>query len=172
MLHRKGLQDGSCEKGRASYLGIVLTVLALALVISCVPVKSSSAYFTAYTTAAGGIEFNYVHRDEFHEEVDGLEKTLTVKNDGSGDVFARIKAVAPKSFTLTFSGANWTEGSDGFWYYTLPVAPGESTGELKITIDPGDYEGDFEVTVAEETVPALYREDGTAYADWNGGANG
>ena len=66
----------------------------------------------------------------------GVKSDVNVKNTGTIDAFIRVKLVTYRTndqrqhiggtaslptFTL---GANWVE-HDGYYYYTLPVAPGE-----------------------------------------------
>ena len=78
--------------------------------------------------------------------VNGKED-VTVKNTGNTDAFIRAavvvtwqnsagdvygqKPVAGTDYTIDFDFTNgWVEGKDGFYYYTSPVAPGESTDVL------------------------------------------
>ena len=52
-----------------------------------------------------------------------------------------------------------------------PLAPGEVSGELTVSIKipegMEDMAGSFDVVVIQECTPVLYHADGTAYADWN-----
>ena len=67
---------------------------------------------------------------------------VQVKNAGTTDAYIRATYVvnwvdaqgniaasdpAGYSYTLTESTDSWTKGTDGFFYYTSPVAPGAST---------------------------------------------
>lgn len=73
----------------------------------------------------------------------GVKKDVNVENTGDTDAFIRVKLVTYRTnaqgqhiggtaslpnFTL---GANWVE-HDGYYYYTLPVAPGK-TPETNLT---------------------------------------
>ena len=89
---------------------------------------------------------------EVTEDFDGTVKSnVAVKNTGNTDVYIRAAvnvtwvqedesggrtaaAAVPRAgvdYTLTLAeNTGWILGSDGFWYYQTPVAPGESTGVL------------------------------------------
>lgn len=85
------------------------------------------------------------------EQMNGTVKNnVTVKNTGNVDAYIRAKlvftwqnkagevlGVAPTvgDYTITWTKAGWEDGSDGFYYYTTPVAPGGSTGVLATNIE-------------------------------------
>ena len=65
------------------------------------------------------------------------------------------------------SEGKWTLGDDGYWYYSEPLVPGETSEELVISIKiPEELAASFNVTVIQESTPVLYGEDGLPYADW------
>ena len=76
---------------------------------------------------------------------DGIKRDVKIQNTGNVDAYVRVAVVAtfqsgdkvlataPQEgvdYTVTWTGIGWEQGSDGFWYYTNPVAPGEFTGQL------------------------------------------
>jgi hypothetical protein len=77
--------------------------------------------------------------------------------------------------TLDYSGDNWSDGGDGYWYYNGYIGNGESTTVLNVEIKniPAEVKaGDnFNVVVIYETTPVQYDSDGKIIsaieADWN-----
>ena len=72
-----------------------------------------------------------------------VSKIVRVKNTGSNPAYIRIevqKAIALAAdshgdvdldlVSLDFDGDSWRLGSDGFYYYNEPLAPGETTAAL------------------------------------------
>lgn len=112
---------------------ILATVTLLALVIG--------GTVALLKTSTGSVvnEFNFTNvTTTVEEEFNGYEKTaVNVKNTGTTNAYIRVKLVtyrtndkgehiggtaALPTFTL---GKNWVE-YNGYYYYTLPVAPGAS----------------------------------------------
>lgn len=80
----------------------------------------------------------------------GVKKNVQIKNTGTTDAWIRAAViitwqdangnvygkapVAGTDYTIDCTadktGSNWVTGNDGFYYYTSPVAAGESTGVL------------------------------------------
>lgn len=144
-----------------------LLVTTAVLIVAAAKPQSSSAYFTAYDTAAGSVTLNYSYGNELHEDVDGLEKEITVKNTGENEAFARVKILLGSQIKYTIDGEDWYLSSDGYIYYNKVLAAGETTAVLKVTLTPAEgFNSDFSVVVAEETVPVQYDNDGAPYADW------
>lgn len=96
---------------------------------------------------------------EVQEVFDGNVKAdVSVKNTGNVPAYIRaeyivtwysdsgeILATSPEEgvdHTVTMGGTDWVEGDDGYWYYTRPVGPEESTAvfikELKPISDAPD----------------------------------
>lgn len=108
------------------------------------------------------------------EQMNGTVKNnVTVKNTGNVDAYIRAKlvftwqneegevlGVAPTSndYTISWTNEGWKKGSDGYYYYTTPVAPGGSTGELATGIKqttPNPAEGyTLHVEVLAESIQA------------------
>lgn len=149
----------------------LLIALAVLLVLGA-SITASQAYFTTFAEAEGGHSLSLGSRTELDEEVNGLEKQVSVRNTGDLECYVRVKAFAGDDFTLKYAGeAGWKDGGDGYWYYEGILAVGAATPKLTIGIDVPDAEGkeisDFNVVVIQECTPVLYDEDGNPYADWN-----
>lgn len=155
---------------------LILAIAAALLAIASVGVTYS--YFTTYATAKGTIELPLDQRTEIDEEFGDWTKSVTISNTApagnasSMTVFVRAKGFAGAAYPLVYSSdGSWTLGDDGYYYYGEPLAPGQTTSKLdvKITGVPEDAADDaaFNVVVVYETTPALYRADGTPYADWS-----
>lgn len=153
-----------------------LALAAVLLVIASVGVTYS--YFTTYATAKGTIELPLSEQTTIDETVSNMTKSVTITNTAPVDdptsmtVFVRVKAFSGSTYPLIYEGdASWTLGADGYYYYSEPLAPGEVTSKIDVRITgiPEDAPEDmkFNVVVVYETTPALYRADGTPYADWS-----
>ena len=85
----------------------------------------------------------------------------------------RVKAFAGSITDIIYSpeSGSWQEGEGGYWYCMAPLAPGEVSGELTVSIKipegMEDMAGSFDVVVIQECTPVVYLADGTAYADCN-----
>ena len=104
-------------------------------------VGSAYAYFTTYTEVSGGAVFNL---GQTKTEIDERVENGTKIDGGS---------------------RKWSNGGDGYWYYSDLVQPGETTGTLNIKIPQellGDVTEDTElnVIVVQECAPESYDENG------------
>ena len=148
----------------------MLSLLALALIAGAA-VAPAMAYFTTYTRASGGYTLYGQATTEIHEEYSDWKKDITIKNTEGKPVFVRARAYAGSTYSLSCSGAGWTDGGDGWWYYDTVMNEGDSTETpLRVAISnvPKAEEGAaFNVAVVYESSPVLYREDGSAWADWD-----
>lgn len=151
-------------------------IVALCTVLACLSIVASGtlAYFTASETAhnvitSGGVdiqlhEFSERGNEELvpWQDVDGvmpgaeISKIVTVENTGASDAWVRIKVDKtiiladgdkgkPEVMKLDIKDAFWTE-QDGYYYYNVPLAPGETTPPLftTVTFDPkmgNEYQG-------------------------------
>lgn len=157
-------------------LTIALTVLAAGLVL-LVGVHASIAYFTTYAESEGGKEIHFGHSEELQEVVTDLSKAITITNkENSQPVFVRARAFSGNAYTLTVSGAGWSAGNDGWYYYQDPLDAGESTSVLNAVLS-GIPEEDLQegtqvnVAVVYESTLAIYEyQEATdsyrVYADW------
>lgn len=147
-------------------LGLAAAGVLLARTAS---VGKTYAYFTTYVQTAGTVAFQMgVTRTEIDEKVKDGKKIVSVKNTGDYDCYVRVTAFAGSDYTLTFADGGdglWTDGEDGYWYYTGTISPQEATKTLTITIPQELFqnitdEKDLNVIVVQECAPACYGDDG------------
>ena len=146
----------------------ILSLLALVLILGAT-IRPALAYFTTYTRAKGGYTIHQTATTTINEEFSDWTKSLTVTNTEGKPVYVRARAFGGSLLNLQYSGDGWTDGGDGWWYYSGALAEGQSAATLLVKIDniPKAQEGTgFNVAVVYESTPVLYRTDGTAYADW------
>ncbi len=148
-------------------------VLALAAIVGAASAGIGSAwsYFTTYAEAAGGYTIRLGDRTEITEEFSSWTKHVAIANEESSEpVYIRVRAFCGSQYTLSYSGEGWTEGEDGYYYYTEMVNGGASTGNLDVKIEdiPADPEekARFNVIVIYESTPVKYHEDGSPYTVW------
>lgn len=71
------------------------------------------------------------------------KKNVKIKNTGDTDAYIRVAVVvnwvsadgsmvwaAKPMFSVPTDKSSWTVGTDGYYYYTQPVAPGDTTSDL------------------------------------------
>jgi hypothetical protein len=157
---------------------ISLAVCALALAAG-LTVKPAMAYFTDYVEASGAVPITIADPEaEISEGFGNWTKRITITNNGTEPCFVRVKAIAAEKYTLTFlaeDSTDWTDGGDGYYYYSEPLAASgdadnkDTTKELDIRIDgvsDTDTE-EFNVVIIQEATKVLYDANGNAYpADW------
>lgn len=154
---------------------VAIAMAAIIVVAALVTgVGKTIAYFTTYAEAKGSQEIILGDSTTVTEKFKDWVKSVTISNDAqpSQPVFVRVKAFSGSTYPLTYIGdANWSKGKDGYYYYALPLNPGESTTKLDVKIEgiPDNPEnGDnFNVVVVYESTPVFYDEDGNPKADWN-----
>ncbi len=163
---------------------MVMSAVALGMT-AALNVENAMAYFTTYVSSAGGGTVSIGSSTLIHEDpVVDMTKKIRVENTSENECFVRVKVFSGDlvDFHQTFSQeegqSNWTEGEEGYWYYS-EILPGKSpdaetgpmTEVLNVKIDvPEGYErDDFNVVVIQECVPVLYDEEGRPYADWKVG---
>lgn len=95
-----------------------------------------------------------------------VTKDVKVTNTGMPSYVRVYVAISSSDFEETFSidwnTTDWTQGSDGYWYYNKVVGEGESTSSLMTTVTFNDKITDFKnkvknaegISVYEETVQA------------------
>lgn len=155
---------------------VIPALIAFGLV--CISgVQNANAYFTTYVTAKGGYEVSWKHKETIEENFTDWDKYVTIKSEeDSIPVYIRAKAFAGSTYSLTYSGTDWSYNSgDGFYYYQYALNGGETTTALRISIDqiPLNPQGgeNFNVVVIYESLPVVYDEDGEMIspqdADWS-----
>lgn len=148
-------------------------ILAAAAVVLPLSVAGGSAlaYFTANTTASGGypvwVGTDTVIEEEFGNWTKHITITNSANSNGGGPVYVRAKAFSGDKYSLKYSGSGWSDGGDGYWYYTdngYVLKPGESTSVLDVKIEnvPADEaeKEEFNVIVIYERMPVQYDESG------------
>lgn len=149
----------------------ILIVLAVLLVfIATAPIQESFAYFTAHDEASGEAVVDLTWSTELKEDIDNNEKHITIVNTGKTPVIARVRVFAAE-YANTTPGSGWISktDTDGWWYYSEILQPGQSTSELLVSI-VGDPGYDFEIVVVHESSRVVYKDgklatpDGWSYA--------
>ncbi len=124
----------------------LVLLVCVALLLTCA-VGSTVAYLVdktqsltnTFTPAKVDIEIeetfaNNVKNDVKIKNVENIDAyiraaVIVTWQNTAGEVYG----VAPKEgtdYTITWTKDGWEAGTDGFYYYTSPVAPGASTGVL------------------------------------------
>lgn len=140
-----------------------LIVAALAVVILTAAVGGTMAWLSTQTQ---DLTNTFVPAkvtckvDENFTEGDTEKKDVRIQNTGTTDAYIRAMIVANwctaadangktkvvASYAVNAShfpglpGSDWVKHSDGFYYYTLPVAPGQTTGNLFTSCTPNNAE--------------------------------
>lgn len=134
---------GDNTRQKAKGIRLVLIVLCTAVLLTAV-VCGVLAFLTSDAQTVENVFTPPTVDTEITEEFDGQEKKdVNARNTGDIDAYIRIKLVTYRvnedgdriggaaeipEFT---PGADWVE-KDGFYYYTLPVAPGGSPAKALI----------------------------------------
>lgn len=123
------------HKGRGRLAMMVLSVVLLLALAVGGTLAWLSTKTTSVTNTFTPAEVNCKVEEDFDENT-GVKTNVNVTNTGNIDVYIRVKLVTYRTndagqhiggtaklpqFT---PGKNWVE-KDGYYYYTLPVAPGE-----------------------------------------------
>lgn len=134
-----------------------LCLAAAALTLTAgISAGTAMAYFTTYTEASGGVTLNMGFSETIpKEDFSNWTKHVSVENTGDYDCYIRVKALAGSKYQdgLQYSDSDgkWTPGEDGYYYYSDPIAPGESTSVLDIRIDSKESDASFNVVVVQES---------------------
>lgn len=161
-------------KKRKYYPGVL--ACAAALTVASAGIGQAWSYFTTYAEASGGYTVHLGDRTEITESFTEWTKHVVIANEESSEpVYIRVRAFCGSQYTISYSGEDWTPGSDGYYYYNRAVDGGGSTGTLDLKIEnipenPEDKES-FNVIVIYESTPVKHHEDGSAYTieetDWS-----
>lgn len=162
---------------------MVQKILCVCFVLGVIGI-SALAYFTTYAQTSGEWEIQLDYKTKLVEVVEGYVKHVRVESeDPSCDVFVRVRAFSPDDYSLAYDSdipETWSEGADGWYYYSSAVPSGGSTSTLDVEIcdeagnqvQPTTKEQKFNVVVVHEATPALHTEQGEAYPDWTQKVNG
>jgi hypothetical protein len=136
----------TCDGARQSNIkGAMLLVLCLCLVFG--GIGGVWAYLTASTQTLTNrfqpAQVSCEVEESFHN---GVKSDVKIRNTGNVDAYVRavvvatfvdnegkVLSTAPKEgvdYAVTWEEGGWAKGSDGFWYCTDPVAPGNATAIL------------------------------------------
>lgn len=164
---------------------LVLLALTLAVLTALPP---ALAYFTANARASGGRTVQLGRKTEITEEFADWKKTVRIAaNAVTRPCYVRVRAYSIADVPLTYGGAGWTDGGDGWWYCDTPIANGgegaqdpawttQETAPLVIEIHiknvaPEQLPEELDVPVVYETTPVTYRADGSRVgpleSDWS-----
>lgn len=166
-----GLTASECRVGRR----VLCLASAAVILIAGVSAGRAMAYFTTYTSAAGGagLDLGFTTVEPPAETFSDWTKHITVQNAADGrDCFVRVKVFAGAKYQdgLQYADANgrWTPGADGYYYYSEVLSPGASADPLDVRITGvGEEEReDFHVIVVEEHSMVFYDETGSPVYDW------
>ena len=154
--HNQGRYQGKFEahtqkRVRAHRQRKPVTLLVSLLLLLGIAIGSTVAFLATRTAAKKNTFTPSKVSSQVTENFDGTTKSnVAVKNTGDVDAYLRatvnitwredqntadqtVTAKVPKEgddYTITYSGTGWAQGTDGYWYYLTPVAPGASTGNL------------------------------------------
>ena len=137
-------QDAHNEKsGRHGIRMNRTAVLLIAVILLISTAVGSTVAFLATKTEPVVNSFEYANVScKVTQNCDTDGSIVQVKNTGTISAYIRAAVVAnwidvdeniaasvPEgySYDLTCSSGSWVQGTDGFFYYLLPVAPGAST---------------------------------------------
>lgn len=152
---------------------IMFMVFLALIMIAAASVPGTLAYFTAYATAKGGVPITLGAKTKVKEEFKNWEKSIQIENTGETDCYVRVKIIAASQFQITATGNHWTDGGDGYWYYSEVLPTGLVTeDELKASITVAkEVKTSFNVVIVQECIPVSYDENGeptgVLQADWN-----
>lgn len=148
---------------------IVWLTAAAVILAGTMSIQGVLAYFTANASAQGGHTISLGSSTEITEEFTDWTKHIVITNTGDNDCYVRVKVFSGSQFDLEFSGVSgaWSQGDDGYWYYSDIVPAGGKTSVLdaKIIV-PEDFEDDFNVVVVQECTPVVFDQNGNPQADW------
>lgn len=161
-------------KKRFITIGLI-AVLALGLVAG-----PAYAYFTAVTNASGEQEITLGYSTEVEEQRDGLNKDITIVNNGKADAMVRawlFGVQGNENLSIeVIPGDGWTlsenQGDQRLYTYSGVLKPGDKTSSLKVkvTSNPRQFDdqimdnlSDFDIVVVGQTSPAAYDDKGNPY---------
>lgn len=133
----------AAHSGAKRSLVLVVSVLVLLLAVA----GGTLAWLTAQDSVTNTFSPAYVTCDVAENFENGIKSGVKIKNtsnipayirayivvtwkDSTGNVYGQMP-VKDKDYTMEIpSDTGWVKGSDGYYYYTSPVAVGGSTGTL------------------------------------------
>lgn len=166
--------------------------LALAVLLSCVTIGSTSAVTYAYLTGQDRADNEcFVSENEIHieekfdppDEVEGgsvIKKSPCIANDSEIPVYVRLAVHFSDSYAQSLCeplviGAGWELSGDGYYYFGSALAPGARTVPLfEQIIIKNDVSKEelipFDVLVYAESVPSSGLSMKESWSLYEGGA--
>lgn len=154
------------SKPRVRMNKAAVLIIAVLLLLGAA-VGSTVAFLTTKTEPVGN-SFEYA---KVSCEVTGSKENVQIKNTGNTAAYIRaayvvtwrdadgkvaVSVPGDYSYTLTENLGNyWSKGTDGYFYYSLPVFPGSSTEERPLDCAvtyPGNPEYTLSVEVLAEAI--------------------
>ncbi len=144
-----------------------LAALALALVLGSTATPSLS-YFTTYVSAQGSKQIILKDVEVEIEDRFETQKEIRIHNTGDAPCYARIRIFSEPVATTVTPGEGWTDGGDGYWYYSEVLQPGDGNDawstlflvSAKLQGSELPEEQDFNIIVVAECALVLYDDDG------------
>ena len=155
-------------------------MITIALIVGIIGTAATFAIITATAGTVTNTFQAAKVATEIEEEFEGgiragstVKKNPSVKNTGISDVFVRARiTVSPEQTEVMLlngtwndgiatertlydpdsNGIGWYQGTDGWFYYNSPVAPGQNTENLFDAVKLGDVTKNFDITVYQEAV--------------------
>lgn len=141
----------------------ILIAVAL-LTIAAAGIGPASAYFTDRDEGSQSHAVQLGDSTTVTEEADWNKKVMITNDAASTEaIWVRSQAFAALDIQkqLKYSGSGWTQGDNGWWYYSKPVDPGKTADTLNIQLPDKDNpvipeakeNKTFNVIVVYETTP-------------------
>lgn len=152
--------------------------LVAILVLLCCAVAGTVAYLV---TSTGPVTNTFTPASvttQVEETFDGTTKSdVQIKNTGNIDAYIRAAVIvnwadengnvyggatpeARKDYNISYNESDWFQGSDGYWYYTKPVAPNDGLTDILIkscapaaNMAPEGY--DLQVTILADGIQSV-----------------
>lgn len=148
-----------------------LVVIAALVLIIGIGVSGTTAFIKTQTPSLPNVFKPSKVTCEVDETFTGDKTTKTnvsIKNTGDTDAFIRAmviinlkdddgnimaaQPVAGTDYTITYATTDWTQGTDGFWYYTKTVTPENKTGVLITEIKTLNTEYHLDVQIIAQAI--------------------
>lgn len=167
-----------------------LTIAVICLTLSLICGITLAYVFTNTTPVENKFTDAYVSCEVVEDFKNNDKRDVQIKNTGNVDSYIRativitwasdddnvyaIKPVEGTDYEITMTDSvNWVEAVDGFWYYTVPVAPEVSTGNLIDSCKPiGNAPEGYHLSV-EIIASAIQSQPTNVVVDqWSSGVSG
>ncbi len=150
--------------------------LVAILVLLCCAVAGTVAYLVTSTDPVTNTFTPASVTTQVEEEFNGTTKSdVRIKNTGNIDAYIRAAVIVnwadaqgnvsgtpvkDSDYTIIYNESDWFQGSDGYWYYTKPVAPNDGLTDILIkscapaaNMAPEGY--DLQVTILADGIQSV-----------------